>query len=102
MIETTRQALKADGHAVPIGQLCRWFGVPRRTVYHRPTRKPPTIQDRICQPIKRRLPPKMGKPRLYRNYIIGLSDTEPPRVAHAGRGLLGGRLGERSDNLRPG
>src|SRR5262245_45427075 len=28
-------------------QLCRWFDIPRRTVYYRPTRKTPQIQERF-------------------------------------------------------
>ena len=52
MIETIRQGLKDDGHTVSISQLCRWFEVPRRTVYYRPIRKAPTLQERFCRPIK--------------------------------------------------
>jgi putative transposase len=52
VIETIRQGLKDDGFAVSISQLCRWFEVPRRTVYYRPTRKPALIQERFCKPIK--------------------------------------------------
>jgi putative transposase len=36
VIETIRQGLKEDGLAVPVSKLCRWIGVPRRTVYYRP------------------------------------------------------------------
>ena len=39
-------------HAVSISQLCRWFDVPRRTVYYKPTKKPPTVQERFAAPIK--------------------------------------------------
>ena len=52
MIETIRQGLKADGFDVSISQLCRWFGVPRRTVYYRPTKAAPTLQERFVAPIK--------------------------------------------------
>jgi Transposase len=41
VIETIRQGLKDDGLTVSISQLCRWFDVPRRTVYYPPTRKSP-------------------------------------------------------------
>jgi len=33
MIETIRQGLKDEGLSISISKLCRWFGVPRRTVY---------------------------------------------------------------------
>lgn len=52
MIETIRQGLQHDGYTVSISQLCRWFEVPRRTMYYRPTRKSPTLQERFRQPIK--------------------------------------------------
>lgn len=52
MIETIRQGLKDDGYAVSISQLCRWFGIPRRTVYYKATKKPPVVQERFTRPIK--------------------------------------------------
>ena len=42
-METIRQGLKDDGFAVSISKLCRWFEVPRRTVYYRPSRKQPML-----------------------------------------------------------
>jgi putative transposase len=52
VIETIRQGLKADGFDVSISKLCRWFGVPRRTVYYRPTKAEPKVQERFATPIK--------------------------------------------------
>ena len=52
MIETIRQGLKDDGLAVSVSKLCRWAGVPRRTVYYRPPKKATTVQERFTQPIK--------------------------------------------------
>ncbi len=52
MIETIRQGLHADGHAVSISQVCRWFGLPRRTVYYRSTKAASTVQPRFADPIK--------------------------------------------------
>ena len=52
MIETIRQGLKADGFDVSISKLCRWFNVPRRTVYYRPTKAAPGLQERFVAPIK--------------------------------------------------
>ena len=52
MIETIRQGLQADGIAISIAKLCRWFGVPRRTVYYRPVKAEPKIQPRFAEPIK--------------------------------------------------
>lgn len=33
------------GYSVSISRLCRWFEIPRRTVYYRPTRKTPVVQS---------------------------------------------------------
>jgi len=52
VIETIRQALKDDGYVVSISQLCRWFDIPRRTVYYKATKKSPTVQERFARPIK--------------------------------------------------
>jgi putative transposase len=52
MIETIRQGLREDGVEVSISQLCRWFGVPRRTVYYRPRRVAPKVRAELTEPIK--------------------------------------------------
>jgi putative transposase len=52
LIETTRQGLKEDGFDVSISKLCKWFEVPRRTVYCRPTKAEPKLQERLLTPIK--------------------------------------------------
>ena len=52
MIETIRQGLKEDGFDVSISKLCKWFDVPRRTVYYRPTKAEPKIQERLLTPSK--------------------------------------------------
>jgi putative transposase len=52
MIETIRQGLKQEGFEVSISKLCRWFEIPRRTVYYKPTKAPAKVQERFVQPIK--------------------------------------------------
>jgi len=52
MIETIRQGLKQDGFDVSISKLCRWFEIPRRTAYYKPTKAPAKVQERFVQPIK--------------------------------------------------
>jgi putative transposase len=37
MILALQQALKDVGVIVSLVKLCNWFGVPRRTVYYKPT-----------------------------------------------------------------
>ena len=52
MIETIRQGLKAEGLEVSISKLCRWFELPRRTVYYRPVKVAAKVQERFATPIK--------------------------------------------------
>jgi putative transposase len=81
VIETIRQGLKDDGYTVSISQLCRWFGIPRRTVYYRPTRKPPRIQERFAVPIKKMIEeqhPSFG----YRTvaHLLGFNKNTVQRI----------------------
>jgi len=42
--------MRAEGQAVSLAQLCRWFGVPRSTFYYRPamgTARPPVIDEAV-------------------------------------------------------
>jgi putative transposase len=52
MIVAIRLGLMDEGIRVSISQVCRWFGAPRRSVYYRPTKKPPTVQGHFALPIK--------------------------------------------------
>jgi putative transposase len=52
MIETIRQGLKQDGFDVSISKLCRWFEIPRRAVYYKPTKAPAKVQNPIVQLLK--------------------------------------------------
>jgi len=52
MIATVKQGLEEDGIKVPMTKLCRWFEVPRRTVYYRPTKAAPEVQEQFESPIK--------------------------------------------------
>jgi putative transposase len=52
MILQIQQGLREDGYSVPMTKLCRWFEVPRRTVYYRPVKSAPKVQERFAAPIK--------------------------------------------------
>jgi putative transposase len=52
MILHIQQGLKKDGFTVPMAKLCRWFEVPRRTVYYKPVKSTPKVQERFAEPIK--------------------------------------------------
>lgn len=79
MIETIRRGLQEDGFTVSISKLCRWFGVPRRTVYYRPTRQPP-IQKRFSLPIKQMI--KENPSFWYRTvaHLLGFNKNTVQRI----------------------
>ena len=52
LILSLQQGLLAEGEQVSLSQLCRWFGVPRRTMYHRPRKEPPKVDAALVAPIK--------------------------------------------------
>ena len=52
MIRSIQQGLAADGIAVPVTKLCRWFDVPRRTVYYQPIKSTPKVDPVFAEPIK--------------------------------------------------
>ena len=52
MILGVQRALTADGISVSMSQLCRWFEVPRRSVYYKPCNAPPKVQERFEKSIK--------------------------------------------------
>ena len=52
MILSIQQGLLEDGFKVSIEKLCRWFEVPRRTVYYKPTKAAPKLNEQLVKPIK--------------------------------------------------
>ena len=52
MIDSIRQGLQTEGVTVSISKLCRWFGVPRRTVYYKSVKSAPTVDPKYAGPIK--------------------------------------------------
>ena len=52
MMRRLQQGMKEDGFEVPMTKLCCWFEVPRRTVYYRPVKSAPKVQERFAAPIK--------------------------------------------------
>ena len=75
MILGLQQQLKYDGFEVSLVKLCRWFEVPRRTVYYAPTKAQPKLQERFVTPIKAMIEenPSFG----YRTvaHLLGINKT---------------------------
>ena len=97
MIETIRQGLKAEGYDVSISKLCQWFEVPRRTVYYKPTKAPPKVQERFAAPIKAMITenPSFG----YRT-VAGLLDFNKNTVQRIFQ-IMGWQVKKRPVGFRP-
>ncbi len=97
MIEMIRQGLQADGITVSISNLCRWFEVPRRTVYYRSVKSTPKVQARFAEPIQAMIeePPSFG----YRTvaHLLGFNKNTVQRVFQ----LMGWQIRKRSVGFRP-
>lgn len=97
MIETIRQGLKADGIHVSISKLCQWFDIPRRTVYYRPVKATPKVQERFVTPIKSMIEenPSFG----YRTvaHLLGFNKNTVQRIFQ----LKGWQVRKRPVGFRP-
>lgn len=97
MIRTLHEGLLADGLRVPLTKLCTWFGVPRRTVYYKPTKAAPKVDDRFAVPIKAMIEenPSFG----YRTvaWLLGFNKNTVQRVFQ----LKGWQVRKRAIGMRP-
>ncbi len=97
MIETIRQGLKEDGYTVSISKLCQWFGMPRRTVYYKPTKAAPKVDSKLAEPIKAMTEelPSFG----YRTaaYLLRMNKNTVQRIFQ----LKGGQVKKRAIGFRP-
>ncbi len=80
MILQIHQGLQAEGIDVPVARLCRWFPIPRHTVYYRPVKADPRVDPKYAVPIKALIEasPSFG----YRTvaYLLGLNKNTVQRV----------------------
>ena len=97
MISSIRQGLKDDGFEGSISKLCRWFGVPRRTVYYRPTKAQPKVRPELAEPIKQLIEeePSFG----YRTVagLLGMNKNTVQRIFQ----LKGWQVRKRAVGQRP-
>jgi len=97
VIEAIRQGLKDDGVDVSISTLCRWFQVPRRTVYYKPTKAAPKVKAELAAPIKELIEqePSFG----YRT-VAGLLSMNKNTVQRVFQ-LMGWQVRKRAVGRRP-
>lgn len=97
MIAALQQGLKDDGFVVSISQLCRWFEVPRRTHYYKPTKAAPKVKPELAEPIKTLIEeePSFG----YRT-VAGLLDMNKNTVQRVFQ-IMGWQVRKRAIGNRP-
>jgi hypothetical protein len=97
MIRSIQQGLLADGIMVPLTKLCVWFGVPRRTVYYKPTKAAPKVDPRFANPIKEMIEsePSFG----YRTvaWLLGFNKNTVQRIFQ----IKGWQVRKRPIGMRP-
>ena len=97
MIQSIQQCLLDDGIAVPVTKLCAWFGVPRRSVYYKPTKMAPKVDPRFSKPIKDLIDkePSFG----YRTvaWLLGFNKNTVQRVFQ----IQGWQVRKRQIGMRP-
>jgi putative transposase len=92
-----QQGLRADGIAVSIAQLCRWFEQPRRTVYYRPTKAAPKVKAELAEPIKALIE---AEPSFGYRTVAGLLDMNKNTVQRIFQ-LKGWQVRKRAVGHRP-
>lgn len=94
---TIQQGLREDGLAVPMTRLCRWFEMPRRTMYYKPTKAAPKVRPELAAPIKALIEeePSFG----YRTVagLLGMNKNTVQRIFQ----LKGWQVRKRAIGMRP-
>ena len=94
---TIQQGLREDGFEVSMVKLCRWFGVPRRSVYYRAAKAPPKVRSELAAPIKAMIEeePSFG----YRTVagLLGMNKNTVQRIFR----LKGWQVRKRPTGMRP-
>lgn len=97
MILRVQQGLAEDGFNVPLAKLCRWFGVPRRTVYYKTVKSPPKVDIKYAEPIKAMIEesPSFG----YRTvaHLLGFNKNTVQRIFQ----IMGWQVKKRAIGFRP-
>ena len=97
MILGLQQRLAEDGFKVSLVKLCKWFEMPRRTVYYRSTKAAPKVQEHFVKPIKAMIEenPSFG----YRTvaHLLGFNKNTVQRIFQ----LKGWQVRKRPVGFRP-
>ena len=93
---TIQQGLRAEGVAVSMAKLCRWFEVPRRTVYYRTVKSAPKVRPELAAPIKQMIE---AEPSFGYRTVAGLLNMNKNTVQRIFR-LMGWQVRKRAVGMR--
>ncbi len=97
MILDVQQGLAEEGWQVSLVKLCRWFGLPRRTLYYHCTKAAPKVKEELVEPIKAMIEehPSFG----YRTvaHLLGMNKNTVQRIFQ----LKGWQVRKRAVGFRP-
>ncbi|WP_223807111.1 hypothetical protein [Montanilutibacter psychrotolerans] len=80
-----------------LSQLCRWFDLPRRTQYYRPTKAAPVVQPALAESIKAMIEAEPSFGYLTVAGLLGLNKNTVQRIFQ----LKGWQVRKRAIGQRP-
>lgn len=97
MILDVQQGLAEEGLRVSLVKLCRWFDLPRRTLYYRSVKAAPKVQEHLVVPIKALIEehPSFGYRTLA--HLLGMNKNTVQRILQ----LKGWQVKKRAVGFRP-
>ena len=97
MILDVQQGLAADGFHVSLVKLCRWFDLPRRTLYYRSVKSAPKVQEHLVAPIQALIEehPSFGCRTVA--HLLGMNKNTVQRIFQ----LKGWQVRRRAVGFRP-
>lgn len=92
-----RSEMIGEGHHVTISQLCRWFGIPRRSFYYRPKTREKRLDPKRVEKVKEKMEafPSYGYRRLA--LLLGMNKKAVQRIQQ----IKGWQVRKRSKGHRP-
>lgn len=97
MILRFQQGPADDGVVVSLAKLCRWFGVPRRTVYYRAVKAPPKVDPQFAGPIKALIEDSLSFGYRTVAHLLGFNKNTVQGISQ----LRGWQVRKRPVGLRP-
>jgi putative transposase len=80
MMLSLQQDFKSEGVDVSMSRFCRWFEVPRRTMYYKATKAAPKVQEQLVQPIKAMIEENLSFGYSTVAHLLGMNKNTAQRI----------------------